>query len=123
MDLMGIFIHLMLVVVILYTLFALGYFLRTECKFFRKLPPLGGFLLLLTKVNKMSSKLIYVRDLDKDAEVHFDPLGVEAAVINWNGKKDYSQYIYDVCLYMRSGNMICCVVNDDGKKKILENIN
>ncbi len=71
----------------------------------------------------MSSKLIYIKDLDKDAEVHFDPQGVEAAVISWNGKKDYSQYIYEVCLYMRSGNMIHFVVNDDGKKKILENIN
>lgn len=45
MDPLGIIIHLMLVVVILYAVFALGYFLRTECKFFRKLPPLGGFLL------------------------------------------------------------------------------
>lgn len=36
MDLMGVVVYGMLVVVILYTLFALGYFLRTECKLFRK---------------------------------------------------------------------------------------
>ncbi len=36
MDLMGIVVYGMLVVVILYTLFALVYFLRTECKLFRK---------------------------------------------------------------------------------------
>ncbi|USU94146.1 hypothetical protein [Acinetobacter pittii] len=36
MDLMGIVVYGMLVVVILYALFALVYFLRTECKLFRK---------------------------------------------------------------------------------------
>lgn len=70
----------------------------------------------------MNSKLIYVKDSDKGDEVYFDPQGVEGAVINWSGKKDFDQYIYNVTLYMRSGNMICCVVNTDGKNKILEHI-
>lgn len=68
----------------------------------------------------MISQLIEVRDSNTGAEVYFDPHGIEGAVFNWNGKKDYSQYIYNAMLYMRSGNMISCVVNDDGKKRILE---
>ncbi|MDV7615233.1 hypothetical protein R4666_08890 [Acinetobacter baumannii] len=122
MDPLGIIIHVMLVVVVLYAVFALGYFLRTECKFFRKLPPLGGFLLPPAKVNKMTSKLIHAHDVDKGSDVYFDPIGVEGALIEWTGKKDYSQYIYSVKLYMRSGNIISCVVNEDGKKKILEHV-
>ncbi|CAM0726788.1 hypothetical protein [Acinetobacter baumannii] len=70
----------------------------------------------------MISQLIDVRDLNTGAEVYFDPCGIEGAVFNWNGKKDYNQYIYNAMLYMRSGNMISCVVNDDGKKKILAHI-
>ncbi|HCJ6340002.1 TPA: hypothetical protein NVQ95_000802 [Acinetobacter baumannii] len=59
---------------------------------------------------------------DKGSDIYFDPQGLEGAVFNWNGQKDYSQYIYNAMLYMRSGSLICCVVNDDGKKKILEHV-
>ncbi|MCG6614554.1 hypothetical protein [Acinetobacter baumannii] len=70
----------------------------------------------------MISQLVSVRDSSTGAEVYFDPQGVEGAVFNWNGKKDYDQYIYHAMLYMRSGNLISFVVKDDGKKKILDHI-
>lgn len=68
----------------------------------------------------MTSKLIHVKDSDKGSDIYFDPFGVEGALIEWTGKRDYSQYTYSVKLYMRSGNIISCVVSEDGKKKILE---
>ena len=70
----------------------------------------------------MTSKLVHVKDADKGSDIYFDPQGLEGAVFNWNGQKDYSQYIYNAMLYMRSGSLICCVVNDNGKKKILEHV-
>lgn len=48
-------------------------------------PPSGGFLLLPTKVNKMTSKLVHVKDADKGSDIYFDPQGLEGAVFNWNG--------------------------------------
>lgn len=86
------------------------------------MPSFGRFFIATSKVNKMTSKLIHAHDVDKGSDVYFDPVGVEGALIEWTGKKDYSQYIYSVKLYMRSGNIISCVVNEDGKKKILEHV-
>lgn len=65
------------------------------------------------------SKLIHVYDRDKDQNIYFNPLKVEAFVVEWTGKKDYSQSIHNIYLYMESGNLISCVVNDDGKSKVL----
>ncbi|KXZ65948.1 hypothetical protein AVENLUH5627_02678 [Acinetobacter venetianus] len=66
----------------------------------------------------MSANLIYIRDCNLDADVYFDPNGVEGLTIKWTGKKDYSVYIYDVVMYMRSGNIITCTVKEDAKEKI-----
>lgn len=43
----------------------------------------------------MTSKLVHVKDADKGSDIYFDPQGLEGAVFNWNGQKDYSQYIYN----------------------------
>lgn len=63
--------------------------------------------------------LVQIYDRNKDHNIYFNPLKVEALVVEWTNKKDYSQSIHNIYLYMESGNIISCAVNDDGKTKIL----
>ena len=70
----------------------------------------------------MSGKFVEVYDRSKDRRIHFKSENVEAIEIEWTGKKDYSQSIHSVCIYMRCGHTLTCEINDDGKDKILKAI-
>ena len=64
-----------------------------------------------------------VYDRSKDRNIFFNPAKVEACVIEWTGKKDYSQDIHTFHVYLESGHTLNGEVNDDGKTKILNAIN
>lgn len=66
----------------------------------------------------MNSKFVNVRDRDKDRDIHFDLEQVEAITFQWTGKKDYSQYVHAVEIFLKSGNSVHLETNDDGKDKI-----
>ena len=68
----------------------------------------------------MSSRFVEVYDRGKDRRIHFNPKNVEAVEIEWTGKKDYSQDIHNVFIYMQCGHTLTCETNDDGKDKILK---
>ena len=62
----------------------------------------------------MSEKLVQVYDRSKDRNIFFNPAKVEACVIEWTGKKDYSQDIHTFHVYLESGHTLNGEVNDDG---------
>lgn len=66
----------------------------------------------------MTKKLVRVRDLGNDRDIHFDPEQVDAITFQWTGKKDYSQYVHAVQIFLKSGHSIHIETNDDGKNKI-----
>lgn len=68
----------------------------------------------------MSGKLVEVYDRNKGRRIYFNPETVEAVEIEWTGKKDYSQDIHNVFIYMQCGHTLTCETNDDGKDKILK---
>ena len=70
----------------------------------------------------MSSKFVEVYDRSKDRRIHFNPDTVEAVCTEWTNKKDYSQTIHKVFIYLRCGHTLICETNDDGKDKILNAI-
>jgi len=71
----------------------------------------------------VSEKLVQVYDRSKDRNIFFNPAKVEACVIEWTGKKDYSQDIHTFHVYLESGHTLNGEVNDDGKTKILNALN
>ncbi|WP_448761872.1 hypothetical protein [Acinetobacter tandoii] len=68
----------------------------------------------------MSIKFVEVYDRSKDHRIYFNPENVEAVSIEWTEKKDYSQTIHKVFIYLRCGHTLICETNDDGKNKILK---
>ncbi|PPC02507.1 hypothetical protein SOI71_05440 [Acinetobacter pittii] len=66
----------------------------------------------------MTNKCIEVRDQRQDRSILFNPSELIAITFGWTGKKDYSQSIYLVELYFRSGHSIEIEANDDGRAKI-----
>jgi len=68
----------------------------------------------------MSGKFVEVYDRSKDRRIHFNPENVEAVEVGWTGKKDYSQSIHSISIYMQCGHTFICETNDDGKDKILK---